>query len=96
MGVEAALSLAIFSYKVTYDAVEISLWGIPLRRISFSNIQDILLGAPGWNNENWTVFKLQGLVTIRKKRGLIKNVVIAPDNPQAFVALVRERMATFS
>lgn len=90
------MSLAVFSYKVTYNGVDISLWGLTLRRIPFSNISDLVPGSPGWNNENWTMFKLWGLVTIRKKRGLIRNVVIAPDDPQAFIKLVHERMAAFS
>ncbi|WP_299430330.1 hypothetical protein [uncultured Meiothermus sp.] len=82
----------MFGYKITADAVEITLLGFTVRRIPFSNIEDVYLGSRGRAGEVWTVFKLWGLVSTRKKKGLLKYVTIAPRNPEEFVAKVKQKL----
>jgi hypothetical protein len=82
----------MFGYKITADAVEITLLGFTVRRIPFSNIEDVYLGSRGRAGEVWTVFKLWGLVSIRKKKGLLKYATIAPRNPEEFVAKVKQKL----
>jgi hypothetical protein len=87
-----AVEMSIFGYRMSADAVEITLLGFTVRRIPFSNIEDVWLGSRGWGGEIWTVFKLWGLVTIKKKKGLLKYVTIAPLNPEDFVAKLKQRL----
>lgn len=84
--------MSIFGYKISDDAVEITLLGVTVRRIPFSNIEDVRLGSRGWGGEIWTVFKLWGLVTIKKKKGLLRYVTLAPVNPEDFVAKLKQRL----
>ena len=86
------MSLSIFGYKISEHGVEITLLGFTVRRIYFSNIEDISPGSSSWGGEIWTVFKLWGLVTIKKKKGLLKYVTIAPQNPEDFISKVKEKM----
>ena len=86
------MSLSIFGYRISDYGVEITLLGFSVRRISFSNIEDISLDSSGWGGEIWTIFKVWELVTIKKKRGLLKYVTIAPKNPEHFVLRVKENM----
>jgi len=86
------MSLSIFGYRVSDNGVDITLLGFLVRRVHFSNIEDIFLGSRGWAGEIWTVFKIRGLVTLKKKKGLLKYVTIAPKNPQGFVSKIKEKM----
>ncbi|MBT9138943.1 MAG: hypothetical protein DDT31_01523 [Syntrophomonadaceae bacterium] len=86
------MSLSIFGYRISDYGVEIILLGFSVRRIPFFNIEDISVGSSGWAGEIWTAFKVWGLVTIKKKKGLLKYVTIAPKNPEDFVLKVKEKM----
>ena len=82
----------MFKYSIVDYGIEISLFGFRIRRIPFANIEDIFLGSKGWGGEIWTVFKVWGLVSIKKKKGLLKYVVIAPKDPENFVLKVKRRI----
>ena len=84
--------LSIFGYRISDNGVDITLLGFLVRRVHFSNIEDIFLGSRGWGGEIWTVFKIWGLVTLKKKKGLLKYVTIAPKNPENFVSKIKEKM----
>ena len=84
--------LSIFGYRISENGVDITLFGFLVRRVHFSNIEDIFLGSRGWGGEIWTVFKIWGLVTLKKKKGLLKYVTIAPKNPEDFVSKIKEKM----
>jgi len=84
--------LSIFGYRISDNGVDITLLGFLVRRVHFSNIEDIFLGSRGWGGEIWTVFKIWGLVTLKKKKGLLKYVTIAPKNPEDFVSKIKEKM----
>jgi len=84
--------LSIFGYRISDNGVDITLLGFLVRRVHFSNIEDIFLGSRGWGGEIWTVFKIWSLVTLKKKKGLLKYVTIAPKNPEDFVSKIKEKM----
>lgn len=84
--------LSIFGYRISDNGVDITLFGFLVRRVRFSNIEDIFLGSMGWGGEIWTVFKIRGLVTLKKKKGVLKYVTIAPKNPEDFVSKIKEKM----
>ena len=89
---EEKLSLSIFGYRISDYGVEITLLGFSVRRIPFPNIESISLGPRGWGSGIWTAFKVWGLVTIKKKEGLLKYVTIAPKNPEDLVLKVTGKM----
>ena len=84
--------LSIFGYRISDNGVDITLFGLLVRRVLFSNIEDIFLGSKGWGDEIWTVFKIWDLVTLKKKKGLLKYVTIAPKNPEDFVSKIKEKI----
>lgn len=88
------MGVSIFGYRATDQAVEITLLGLPVRKVPFSNIADIAHGSKGTFGEVW-VFKLWHLVTITKKKGGLKYVTISPREPTQFVNEVKERLKKF-
>lgn len=52
--------LACFGYRVGKEAVEIHFLGIRVRKLSFSNIEEVWLGSKGSVGEVWTLFKWWG------------------------------------
>lgn len=80
-------------YRITPDAVEILTLGRVARRIPLADIVEIhRRGA--LLHENWSGPRFWNAVTIRRRRGMIRNIVISPDDPELFmgrlVATVRQ------
>ncbi|MBI5396376.1 MAG: hypothetical protein HZA91_13865 [Verrucomicrobia bacterium] len=91
--VVVAVLVAIFTlrYRITNRAVEVLIFGACVRRVWLHDIASVRRGSSLWN-EHWTNFRLWNSVTLRRKTGLIKNFVITPENPTAFIAeLARKR-----
>ena len=86
------MSLSIFGYRISDNGVDITLLSFLVRRVPFSNIEGIFLGSRGWGGEIWTIFKIWDLVTLKKKKGLLKYVMIAPKNPEDFISKIKEKM----
>jgi hypothetical protein len=75
-------------YHITHRHVKITLFGIVLRRVRISNIASVSKRrADGWA-ENWwsTLRPHHRSLVIRRKRGLLRNVVITPRNRYVFKA----------
>jgi len=87
---------AVFTirYEVTEREIRIRILGFTVRRISLYDIEEIKKGK-ALVAENWSV-NLFGRedVSIRKKRGLLKNVNLAPPHADQFIAEVRDRIAS--
>lgn len=80
-------------YRITPDAIEILTLGRVARRIPLADIVEVhRRGA--LLHENWSGPRFWNAVTIRRRRGLIRNIVISPDDPDCFmerlVATVRQ------
>lgn len=86
------MCLSVFGCRIADQAVEVTLLGLSVRKIPFSNISDITRGSNGVVGEVWTILKWWDLATISKKRGLLKRVTIAPREPEGFVDEVRKRL----
>jgi hypothetical protein len=84
-------AVATLRYRITSEAVEVLILGWCARRIRLDDIESVRRGGCFWN-EHWTNFKLRNSVTLRRKSGLIKNLVITPDNPSAFIAEVAQKL----
>jgi hypothetical protein len=51
------MCISVFDCRATDQAVEITLLGRPVRKISFSDIADIAHGSKEAFGEVWTMFK---------------------------------------
>ncbi len=85
----------IYNYQIRDTAIEIVLFGkIPIRRIPYNNIAEIrklpfkvvlplsieMFSALSFGNRVWGTG-----VLVRKKKGMIKQILITPDNPDRFI-----------
>ena len=85
--------MRIIDYRLSPTEVQITLFGLAVRKISYTDIEDVFMGSVG-AGENWAR-KFSGYVTIRRKRGTFRSVVITPDRPEDFVARLKERIGLF-
>jgi hypothetical protein len=82
------------NYFVDEYYVAIRIGSITLRKIPIDDIQGVEIGTHEWV-EGWAntlsrkTIKKKGVTMFRKTGGLRK-VVLTPDDPQQFVALLRE------
>jgi hypothetical protein len=97
VGVEVAVigfvlyAVATLRYRITDEAVEVLILGWCARRIRLDDIESVRRGSVFWN-EHWTNFKLWNSVMLRRKTGVIRNFVITPDNPAAFIDELTRRL----
>jgi hypothetical protein len=75
-------------YHITLRYVKVTLFGIVLRRVRLSNIASVSKRrADGWAENWWSTFRPNHRsLVMRRKRGLIRNVVITPRNRYVFKA----------
>ena len=72
------------NYRITAEALEILLMGMVARRIRLSDIEEVhRRGA--FLHENWSGLRFWNAVTIRRRTGILKNLVISPEEPDQFV-----------
>jgi hypothetical protein len=81
-------------YHIALRHVKISLFGIVLRRIRISNIASVSKRRTDGLAENWwsTFRPNHRSLVIRRKRGLIRNVIITPRNRYVFKAELERAM----
>ncbi|HXH27815.1 MAG TPA: hypothetical protein VNL37_02150 [Candidatus Polarisedimenticolia bacterium] len=85
----ALLLLATIDYRLTQEAVEILILRRVVRRVPLADIEEVhRRGA--LLHENWSGPKFWNAVTLRRRRGLLRNLVISPDEPDRFVARLQE------
>jgi hypothetical protein len=67
------------------DAVEVRLLGRVVRRLRLDDIESVdRRGAIV--NESWSGPRFWNAVTLRRRRGFFRNVIVTPDDPDRFVA----------
>jgi hypothetical protein len=87
--VPCVAALATIRYRITGKALEVCILGMVARRILLSDIEEVhRRGA--FLRESWSGPKFWNAVTIRRRSGLVKNFVISPDDPDQFIARLRE------
>ena len=82
----------VYSYEVEGREIRILLFSvIPVIRIPISNVAEVILPSPRhyWLNP-WYALRLGnrifgGAVLIRRRRGLIKSIIITPNDPARFI-----------
>ena len=93
----------IIGYEITPQCLRVVLFRcLPVKRIAFSNIEDIQImsfwkaifgrGVKSMFCQGWCNRYLWGdAVVIRQRRGLIRDVVVTPKDPQTFVESMRKQ-----
>jgi len=80
-------------YQLGEKGVEVLIAGRPVRRIRYGDIESVRRGYSFWN-EHWSsrldVWRTG--VTIRRRSGLLRNFVITPDDPDAFLDNLRQHL----
>lgn len=81
------LQVCFTRYRLGRHEVEVILFGVVIRKVMLGNIDDVLVGVrfPGeiWMNS----MGLQGrFLTIRRKKGFFRYLVISPPKPAEFRA----------
>jgi len=78
-------AIGTIRYRVTEAAIEVAMLWMVVRRISLADIEEVhRRGA--FPHESWSGPCFWNAVTIRRRRGLLRNIIITPDDPDRFVA----------
>jgi hypothetical protein len=86
-------AIPFIDYRLEDNALSVTVAKRPIRRIPYSDIESVQRGWRPWN-EHWNrrLDFWRGSVTIRRKHGILRNVVLTPDDPDAFVAALQARV----
>jgi hypothetical protein len=80
----AIAAIGTIRYRVTGEALEVLVLWMVVRRIPLADIVEVhRRGA--FPHESWSGPRFWNAVTIRRRRGLLKNLIITPDDPDRFV-----------
>lgn len=85
-------SVGSIRYRVTGDAVEIELLGRRVRRIALDDIEEVSRRG-SFIHESWSGPRFWNAVTLRRRRGLVRHVIITPDDPDRFVESLARLLA---
>jgi hypothetical protein len=86
-----AASIGSIRCAIGTDAVEVRVLGRVVRRVRLAEIESVdRRGAIV--NESWSGPRFWNAVTLRRRRGLFRNVIVTPDDPDRFVAELTERL----
>ena len=95
-GLGIALLLRV-RYTITDKHLQVTLFGLRLRRIRLSDIDRVSKRQSGpaekWHN---TLKSSHRILVIRRRRGLLKEFIITPKNRYAFKAELERAMARLS
>ena len=82
-------SVGTIAYRITDSTVDVRILGRTVRRVRLDDIEEVhRRGA--LLHENWSSLKFWNSVTIRRRTGAVRNVVISPDDPDGFAARLQE------
>jgi hypothetical protein len=95
-GLGIALLLRV-RYAITDKHLQVTLFGLRLRRIRLADIDRVSKRQSGpaekWHN---TLKSSHRILVIRRRRGLLKEFIITPKNRYAFKAELERTMARLS
>ena len=78
-------AIGTIRYRVTDAALEVATLWMVVRRIPLADIEEVhRRGA--FPHESWSGPRFWNAVTIRRRRGLLRSIIITPDDPDRFVA----------
>jgi len=90
----------LYNYRIANESIQIVIFKvIPVRRLLFNNISEIRKISRkeiSWNpfeSEKWGNRLFGDIVLVRKKSGLIKSLLITPDDADAFIKEAQKHIA---
>ncbi|HEX8833785.1 MAG TPA: PH domain-containing protein [Abditibacteriaceae bacterium] len=78
-------------YELAEDALCITYFGFCVRRVPFSNIENVRRGTALWN-EHYNRVSRDPNLTLRLRRGLVRNLVINPPQTEEFLTNLQKRL----
>lgn len=91
VAVTGAASIGSIRCSLGAEAIEVRVLGRVVRRVRLADIESVdRRGAIV--NESWSGPRFWNAVTLRRRSGLFRNVIVTPDDPDRFVAEVTERL----
>lgn len=86
--------VAHIRYHITPRHFKVTLFGVCLRRVALENIEDVTKRHPaGWCENWWNTFQpSHRMLVIRRRRGILRNIVITPKNRYVFKTNLEKAM----
>ena len=81
---------ANITFDISQDMVRIQLFGITLRRIALSDIEFADRTWCWWNEHYNTTLNPKRIIRLRRRSGIIRNLIITPKDPDAFLSELAE------
>ena len=79
-------------YRLTGDALIVEVLGVRVRRVRLDDIEAVhRQGA--FPHESWGGWRFWNSVTLRRRTGWLRHVIITPDDPERFVAELNRILA---
>lgn len=89
--VVGAASIGSIRCGLGAESIEVRVFGRVVRRVRLADIESVdRRGAIV--NESWSGPRFWNAVTLRRRTGLFRNVIVTPDDPDRFVAEVNARL----
>jgi hypothetical protein len=91
VAVVGAAAIGSIRCGLGHEAIEVRVLGRVVRRVRLADIESVdRRGA--LVNESWSGPRFWNAVTLRRRTGWLRNVIVTPDDPDQFVAEVTERL----
>jgi len=72
-------------YRITDDSVVVEVLGCRVRRFRLDDIEAVHREG-AFPHESWGGWRFWNSVTLRRRTGWIRHVIVTPDDPERFVA----------
>ena len=80
-------------YEVDPEFLRVILGPFTMRKIALGDIAFVDTQAPVWNEHWCNCFNARGrIIRIRRKTGMVRNFIITPEDRNAFIASLQERL----
>ena len=79
-------------YRLTADSLLVEILGIRVRRFRFDDIEAVHREG-AFPHEAWGGWRFWNSVTVRRRSGFLRHVILTPDDPDRFVAELRGILA---
>lgn len=85
--------VSLINYRIDESHVR-CYWGpVPIRKIAIDDIRDVVKGhrhmSESWTNTIWMPTIRRKGVTLYRRTGGLKRVVITPDDPEGFIERIK-------
>jgi hypothetical protein len=79
-------------YRLTADSLLVEILGFKARRFRLDDIEAVHREG-AFPHESWGGWRFWNSVTLRRRSGFLRHVVLTPDDPDAFVAELNRVLA---